>query len=200
MNRSTSRTNSASPESRLFRAYWDDGLLDVLFGVGAVAVGLLWMVELVVFGAIVPAFLALAWNPLRRAIVEPRMGWVEFNAARTESNRRKLLAAVSIGLGALALVVVLVIAARSGNDLVPGDLAAALPAVLVGVMAGLIGVGLSLARFLGYALAFAAAGVLVALAGGEPGLAILLGGIVTLLSGAWLLTRFLRATEPIDEG
>jgi hypothetical protein len=200
MNRSTSRTNSASPESRLFRAYWDDGLLDVLFGVGAVAVGLLWMVELVVFGAIVPAFLALAWNPLRRAIVEPRVGWVEFNAARTESNRRKLLAAVSIGLGALALVVVLVIAARSGNDLVPGDLAAALPAVLVGVMAGLIGVGLSLARFLGYALAFAAAGVLVALAGGEPGLAILLGGIVTLLSGAWLLTRFLRATEPIDEG
>ena len=200
MNRSTSRTTSASPESRLFRAYWDDGLLDVLFGVGAVAVGLLWMVELVVFGAIVPAFLALAWNPLRRAIVEPRMGWVEFNAARTESNRRKLLAAVSIGLGALALVVVLVIAARSGNDLVPGDLAAALPAVLVGVMAGLIGVGLSLARFLGYALAFAAAGVLVALAGGEPGLAILLGGIVTLLSGAWLLTRFLRATEPIDEG
>jgi len=200
MNRSTSRTSSASPESRLFRAYWDDGLLDVLFGVGAVAVGLLWMVELVVFGAIVPAFLALAWNPLRRAIVEPRVGWVEFNAARTESNRRKLLAAVSIGLGALALVVVLVIAARSGNDLVPGDLAAALPAVLVGVMAGLIGVGLSLARFLGYALAFAAAGVLVALAGGEPGLAILLGGIVTLLSGAWLLTRFLRATEPIDEG
>jgi hypothetical protein len=200
MNRSTSRTSSASPESRLFRAYWDDGLLDVLFGVGAVAVGLLWMVELVVFGAIVPAFLALAWNPLRRAIVEPRVGWVEFNAARTESNRRKLLAAVSIGLGSLALVVVLVIAARSGNDLVPGVLAAALPAVLVGVMAGLIGVGLSLARFLGYALAFAAAGVLVALAGGEPGLAILLGGVVTLLSGAWLLTRFLRATEPIDEG
>jgi len=200
MNRSTSRTTSASPESRLFRAYWDDGLLDVLFGIGAVAVGLLWLANLVVFGAIVPALLALAWNPLRGAVVEPRMGFVEFSQARTESNRRKLRASVWLGLGALALFVALVVAARAGSDLIPGDLSAALPATLVGIMAGLIGVGLALARFLGYGLAFVAAGVVVALAGGEPGLAILLGGVVTLLSGAWLITRFLRHTSPIDEG
>ncbi len=203
MNRSASGTGwepTGSLEARLFRAYWDDGLLDLLFGVGTVAVGILWLVDLVVFGAIVPAFVALAWSPLRHAIVEPRAGWVEFGRARTESSRRRLQVAMWLGVGALVLVLALVVLARAGTDLVPIELAAALPAALIGTMAALIGAGLMLGRFLGYAVLFIVVGVAVALAGGEPGLAILIGGVLTGLAGTLILARFLRTTRPVDEG
>jgi hypothetical protein len=200
MNKSATRTRAASPEARLFRAYWDDGLVDLLFGLGAIAVGILWLADLVVFGAIVPALLALAWRPLRSAIVEPRSGWAEFSRARTESNRHKLLASVVIGVGLLGLIAGASVATNADGGLAPSDLAAAIPAALVGIMAVLLGIGLSLGRFVAYGVAFAVAGVAVALAGGDPGLAILLGGIVTSASGGWLLARFLRATSPVDAG
>jgi predicted small integral membrane protein len=198
MNKSASTTRGASPEARLFRAYWDDGLIDLLFGLGAIAVGLLWLADLVVFGAIVPVFVALAWRPLRSAIVEPRTGWMEFSRARTESNRQKLLASVLIGVGLLGLVVVGAVWVNADGGLTPSDLAAAIPAVLVGIMAALLGLGLQLGRFIVYGLAFALCGGLVAIAGGDPGLGILAGGVVTAIAGAWLLARFLRATSPID--
>ena len=200
MNKSASTTRGASPEARLFRAYWSDGLLDLLFGLGGIAVGVLWLADLVVFGAVVPAFLAMAWRPLRSAIVEPRSGWVEFSTARTESNRQKLLASVALGAGMLGLVLIGGVAAGSGGGFTPGALAAAIPATLVGIMAALIGFGLLLPRFVAYGLAFVAAGVVVAIADSEPGLGILIGGIVTTIAGAWLLSRFLRTTTPVDEG
>lgn len=200
MNKSATRTHRASPETRLFRAYWDDGLLDLLFGLGAMAVGVLWLADLVVFGAIVPAFVALAWRPLRSAIVEPRGGWVEFSRARTESNRLKLRASVGIGVGALVLVLAASLGIGAAGGLASAELSAAIPAALVGIMAALIGVGLMLGRFLAYGVAFVAIGILVALAGEAPGLAILLGGVVTSLCGGWLLARFLRSTSPIDAG
>ena len=200
MNTSTSKTSTRSLESQLFRAFWDDGLLDLLFGVGALGVGVAWAAGMVALGAIVPALLAIAWNPLRRAIVEPRSGWVEFNRARSGSNRRKLHGALWLGVGALVLAAALAIATRAGGDLVPGDLAAALPAALIGLLAGLVGAGLRIGRFLAYALLFVLAGAVVALAGGEPELAMLAGGAAVTVSGSWILARFVRATARVDQG
>jgi len=199
MNSNSSAGAKNPLEAKLFRAYWNDGLFDLLFGIGAVVVGVLWRLELLPLGAAVPALLALAWNPLRRAVVEPRAGWVEFTGSRTADNRRKLRVAAWIGIGALALLVAVVLRAGIGEKVVPRDLVAGLPAMLVAVMAALVAIGLRLVRFLLYALTFVVASAAVIVAGGEPELAILGGGLTVAVAGAWLLTRFLRGGRPVEE-
>ncbi len=197
MNTLSSKLPPESLESRLFRTFWDDGLLDTLFGVGAIGVAVCWAAGLIPLGAIVPALLAVAWNPLRRRIIEPRTGWVEFSRARTETNRRRLIGALWLGVAVLALV--LIAGTRSGGPLFPDDLAAAIPSVLIGVMAVLVAAGLRAIRFLAYALLFVVFGLATALLEGEPEVAMLAGGGAVALSGVWLLARFFRATVPVDE-
>jgi hypothetical protein len=195
----TSRLPPESLESRLFRTFWDDGLLDIMFGVGAIGVGVCWAAGLVPLGAIVPALLAVAWNPLRRGIIEPRAGWVEFSRARTETNRRRLIGALWLGVAGLVLALALIVGTRSGGEVFPNSLAAAIPGVLIGVMAVLVAAGLRTVRFLAYALLFVVFGLATALLEGEPEAAMLAGGGAVVLSGAWLLARFFRATVPIDQ-
>ena len=77
------RPISSALESRLFSHYWDDGLIDLLAGIAIVALGALWLADLVAVGAAVPAMLAVVWAPLRRALVAPRAGTVEFSDGRT---------------------------------------------------------------------------------------------------------------------
>ena len=200
MNIISSKLPPESLEARLFRTFWDDGLLDLMFGIGAVGIAVCWAAGLVPLGAVVPALLAIAWNPLRRGIIEPRAGWVEFSRARSESNRRKLIGALLLGVAGLVLVLALIAATRSGGDVVPSALAAAIPAVLIGIMAVVVATGLHTIRFVAYALLFVAFGLATALLEGEPEVAMLAGGGAVILSGAWLLARFFRATVPVDEG
>ena len=66
-------------EIALFRSYWDDGLLDLLCGFGLLLIGLGWALDQVALAAALPALLVPLWGPLRRSLVEPRAGFVEFS-------------------------------------------------------------------------------------------------------------------------
>jgi len=182
-------------EARLFRAYWDDGLLDLFFGVGALSIGVCWTLGLVALGAVVPALLALLWSPVRRHLVEPHAGFVAFAAARVASSRRKLRGSVWLGVGVLVLFVLIsLVVRRFGGGFLRNDVAA-LPAALVGVMACLFAAGLRIARFAAYGLLFGAAGLAAARAKLEPEVAILAAGAAVTLSGLVILARFLRAAR-----
>jgi len=183
-------------ESRLFGRYWDDGLLDLFAGIATLGIGVLWAVDLVAIGAAVPAMLAGLWVPLRRALVEPRAGHVEFSDARTGRNRRLLVGNAVLGLLTLALFAGLTVAVRSGPLALLSVIGPGIPAFLLALLAALTGWGLGLPRFLGYAAALCLAGAGAALADAEPELAILAGGLVIALSGGWRLGRFLRI--PVD--
>jgi hypothetical protein len=198
MHQSTPRTDARSVEARLFRTFWDDGQIDLFFGVGALGIGAFWSLDLIPLGAVVPAVLAVFWTPLRRAIVEPRAGRVEFSDARSARGRRMLLGAWGIGLGVLVLLLLAAITRGAGTADVLDGLIAALPALLIAAMAGLVAAGLRIGRFLAYATVFALAGLGAAISGREPEVAILVGGLTVTASGTWLLSRFLRRTSRLE--
>lgn len=180
-----------SLEARLFRHYWDDGLLDILAGVGVTSIGVFWAMKLVALGAVVPAMLAMLWAPLRRRLVEPRAGLVEFSDARSDRNRRLGLGSIVLGVVMLALFVGAYFVVRARSVALPDALLPGLPAFLLGLLAVLVGWGLGLPRFLAYAAVLAVSGIGVGLANGEPEVAMLSSGIIIVLSGTWRFRRFL---------
>ena len=184
-------------ESRLFRQYWDDGLLDLLSGLGVTAIGGFWAVHLIALGAIVPVVLSLFWEPLRRSLVAPRAGLVEFSDRRTSRMRGGLL--VTMGIGVVMLVSFLALCFLSGRWAeVMAWVAPGIPALLLGLLAALAALLLELPRFVAYTLVFCLAGGVVSLLDAPPEVAIAAGGLVILLNGVRLLVRFLRIS--VEEG
>ena len=189
-------TSHASTESGLFRAYWDEGLLDLLFGIALVGMGLGWETRLGAFAVLFAPLLTVFWVPLRQKIVEPRAGYVRFSQARRKENTHRLALTLTLGFGALALVLLathLVRARGAGADL--AHLVAGLPAVLVAIGAVLAGVLTGARRFHVYATALVAVAALTILLGQGPALPLVVGGVVVLLSASVLLTRFIRASR-----
>src|SRR5210317_1625377 len=77
-------------ENRVYRAYWNDGLLDVFAAVGVLLIGFAWTFDFVVGGAITPALLVPLWGPFRQRFIEARLGLVEFSDERERTNRGRL--------------------------------------------------------------------------------------------------------------
>jgi len=184
-------------ESRLFRSYWDDGLLDLTAGVGVMATAGFWRADLIALGAAVPAILAALWTPLRRALVEPRSGLVEFSEARDGRLRRLHVGTTALGVSMLLAFAGIDVFVERPEPLL-SSLAPAVPALLLGLMAVVTGWGLGLPRFLGYAAVLSFAGLAVAVAEAAPEMAMFAGGAALLAGGAWRLGRFLRL--PIEHG
>lgn len=184
-----------SIEARLFRAWWNDGQLDLFFGVGAIGVAAFWAVDLVALGAAVPAMLALLWTPVRKAVIEPRAGWVEFGAGRVARSRRSLTAALATGVGVLAVIFVGGLFSAKGATQLASDLSAAIPAVSLALMAVMVAAGLRLGRFLWYAAALVVAGVAFALGGYEPEVSMFAAGTAVAAAGTILLARFFRRSH-----
>ncbi len=143
-------------------------------------------------GAIVPAVLVPFWGPVRRRLVEPRTGFVEFSTDRASRNQRLLVASIGLGVLLLALFLAAYFWARPA----PGELAQllipGLPAALIGLLMVLIGLGLGLPRFIAYAGIFCGAGLWVAVADARPEVAMIAGGVAVLLYAAVLLRRLLK--------
>jgi hypothetical protein len=181
-------------ESSLFRQSWDDGLLDLLAGTAILGISLFWAFDLVALGPVVPVLLILLWHPLRRKLIEPRAGFVEFTERRTGRNRAMLRSSVLLGIAVLALSLILYWIGGDRNAAIrifsPG-----IPAALLGILAVFVALGLGLPRFLGYATFFVVAGLVVALLGTEPEWAMACGGLVILFQGVVLWLRFIRAAS-----
>jgi MFS family permease len=176
--------------------YWSDGLLDLLAGVGLVLIGVAWIVDVVVFGAIAPALLLPLWGPLRRRVVEPRRGYVELGEDRQRAMVRLTLGLLLAGGGTFAGALV---AYRVGLEM--AILVRTLPGALVGMAALAIAGALELRRFAGYALGLVGVAIGSGLAGFNPGWAFVAGGVIAVGVGVGLLVSFLRrypqvAAEP----
>jgi predicted small integral membrane protein len=184
-------------ESGLFRSYWDDGLLDLLAGLGVIGVAVFWAVDLVAIGAVVPAVLATLWVPLRRALVDPRIGLVEFSETRMNRMRGLSLGTAVLGV-AMLLIVGIHVASGSRSSALVEDLAPAIPALLLGLMAAVGGWAIGLPRFLGYAAVLGLAGLAVAIADARPEMAMLAGGAAPLVGGIRRLRHLLRL--PVESG
>lgn len=186
-----------SAETRLFQAYWGDGTLDLVGGAGVVLIGLTYVMEQLVWvGAILPLALVTWWG-IRRQVVEPRAGYVEFARSRRDRSERELVGMVGIGVGVLLLVAFA--GTRVASEAPPAKLVAGLPAVLLAVAAALTG-GLTRSwRFGVYAAVFVAAAVATVALAADPGWPIVVAGLVMWVWGAVLFGRFLAASSRFEE-
>ncbi len=191
--------SSTSIEHRIYRHYWDDGLLDLFAALGVVLIGGAWIHGYAAAGAIVPAVLVPLWHPARQRFVEPRLGFVEFSDARERQNRKRLKLVVYLGIVALIAALELyfhreLLAANPGVHLVAG-----LPAMLLAVLAATTALLIASARFLVYSAVLLVVGPVGAWLGWSPGAIMAVGGAVLLAIATAVFTMFLRA-NPIDRG
>lgn len=185
-------SNPGTVENRVYRAYWNDGLLDVFAAVGVLTIGACWMLDFVVGGAITPALLIPLWGPVRQRFVEPRLGMVEFSDERERRNRNRLWMVILLGVGSFAFAIGFSVL-RDRLALAPAvSLIAGLPAILLAVLAALAALLVSTGRFLVYAALLAGTGVLGAARGWEPGPILVSAGLIILVLALAVLIRFLR--------
>lgn len=178
-------------EAALFHSYWDDGVLDILGGVGLLGVGVAWSFGQPAVGAVVPAALVPLWIPLRRKIVEPRAGFVEFSRSRKRRVARGLNGTLILGVVALAGALAAYFSAPTGQGSAMDSLVAGLPAALLALLAMLTGLLTGAQRFALYGIALAFAAVATILMDGGPAVPMLAVGALVLCAGVALLVRFL---------
>jgi len=182
-----------SIESRLLTSFWDDGLLDILVGIGLLATGLAWAAGSVALAPVCAPILIVLWRPLRERIVEPRAGYVRFTVSRRRETRLNLLAVVAVGLGTLAVVMILPFLTATGLIALPdGRWASAIPA-------GIVAFGLAMAaaltgatRFYWYAAGLVGLAQVFSTLMDRPEAPLIAGGTYVLLSGMVRLAKFIR--------
>lgn len=185
-------------ETRLFRAYWGDGALDLIAGVGVALIGVGYLFEQMLAPVVVVPLAFAAWFILRSKVVEPRAGYVEFARRRRQRSAREAAGAVAAGLGVLALVGAIVAGLGGGASTVD-QWVDALPAFLVAV-AALVAAGLTRSvRFAAYAALLAAAGAAAVAVETGPAIPFLVGGSIVFVTGAVLLARFVAESRSYRE-
>ena len=186
-------------EAELFKTYWDDGLLDLLFGIGLLMIGVGWWFHQTLVAAIGPALLWTFWIPLRKRLVEPRAGYVEFSQARETRSRTHMWMVLLLGTGSFLFATGVFFYVRSaGMDARLAQIIPALPAVLLAVGAFVGAQFTGAVRFMGYGTALIAGAGLTLVYDLGPAVPMLLGGVVVTASSIVLLTRFLRASAEFE--
>lgn len=192
-------------EAELFKTWWDDGVLDLFFGLGLLIIGIGWWFDQPALAAIAPALLWIWVIPLRKAIVEPRAGYVEFSQTRETRVRRHLWLTLLLGLGTFALGIAVFVYIRpqgmdAGQVKILQKIIPALPAALLAVGAFIGAQFTGAQRFIVYAMLLLAAAGLTLVYDLGPAVPMLIGGTVITLSGIILLIRFLRASARFAGG
>ena len=179
-------------ETKAFRSFWDDGLLDLMFGLVILVTGISWWQNVAVLGAIFPAVCASMWNPLRKRLAEPRMGYVEFSGDRELKSRSFRHGLFAFLVGTMAFGVVVFILWRGDVMPDPAKWIAGFPLVLIGIPALFFALFTSCRRFAVYALVLFLAGVEVIIQGWDPHVGLIASGIFITAAGLIILLRFLQ--------
>lgn len=181
-------------EERVYKAYWQDGSVDLFAGIGLTCIAVAWIFDLVALGPIAPAIAIPFWVAFRRRVVEPRLGHLRFDEQRQSRLRKAHVTLVSIGCATLALGIVTYVLRTGGR----GDgawvrtLVPALPGALIAVGAIITAIVFSIPRFALYAVPFMLGASTVAILDCDPGWGLLGGGLATTIAGGVLITHFLR--------
>jgi hypothetical protein len=181
----------AATEKRVFSAFWQDGVLDLLAGVALLSIGIAWLLHLFWLTAVVPGPFVVMWPILRRTITEPRLGQVRFQVERRHSLLHGSIAVLCLGLISFGFMVIRLYRGGDESALLRW-LTPAIPSLLLALLALSIFGVLRLLRLLVYAAVLVAAGLIVAALDLEPGWAMLSVGVVITITGMVRLIRFLR--------
>jgi hypothetical protein len=180
-------------ERRAYLSYHQDGVIDIIVGLAMLGFGTYLAIDQLIFMLAAWLFLA-AYVPLKRRITVPRFGYIEFGPERTHSQRKRGLISMTFLVILVAFILLVGI-----PGVLPGEVLTTLriySELLFGITFAFLLFGAALMSELMRFYAYAGLAVLLtALAYwlGMPAYAytLALGGMI-LLSGMWMLARFLR--------
>ena len=180
-----------SIEREAFRSFWNDGLLDVMLGLAVLLIGISWWQNIAVLGAVFPAVCVSIWFPLRKRLIEPRMGYVEFSGPREVMARSFKFGLGGFFAGTMMLGVMIYVLLN--NDILPpaAEWIAGFPLLLIAIPAVLFALFTQCKRFAVYALVLFISGVEMVIQGWEPHVGLIASGVFILVVGMFILLRFL---------
>jgi hypothetical protein len=185
-------------EARVYRAYWQDGLLDLLAGLTVLLIGAGWVMGFVLASVVVPPVALVLWPLLRMRVTEPRLGHVRFNHQRMLNLRAGVASLLATGV-ILGGLVILKATQQGPPSAFERWLAPAIPALVLALLSLCCAGALQLIRLAAYAFVFAVSGLFIATLQAEPGWAMIVGGGTVGLAGVVMLGRFLRAFPPLHD-
>lgn len=187
-------------ERSVYRAHFDDGLVDLLFGVVVLAWGAGLILGIAYLGALAAGVSVTLWPVLRQRISHPRTGHVELSRSRRSREGRKALASVAAGVALLALVAIVASGVGGSFTRTPLDsVGAGLGGFLLALPALLVMAATGVGRFGVHAAVFVVCGLLGMLGVLSLEVSVLAGGMAVLALGAVQLLRFIR-THPLPGG
>jgi len=182
-------------ERKVFRSFWQDGVIDLLAGMSTILIGIGWLVDLVPLTLGVPILAIITWTGIRRMVTEPRLGHVTFSSKRRRDMVHGWIAVLSLGLVVGGNLVTRTWLGGSHSS-ASQWFAPAIPAMIVAAMSLSCAAALGLWRFVFYGVIFVASGLAIAELRVEPWWGLVFGGVVVASWGGVLLLRFLR-TFPV---
>ena len=189
-------------EQKAYLSYHQDGVIDLVIASVILCMAISEAIDSSIWN-LFALLVVLAYIPLKRRITFPRLGYVKFNVNRRGVNMR-IASAVPIVVLVLSLVGILLLMLSGRSSSSPLILAVRQSPLLLYAIIGLIGFGvaglvLGLPRLLIYALLSLLIMIIGHLLNLALWLALMLLGVVILVTGSVLLIRFLRK-YPIAEG
>lgn len=179
-------------EKKIVTQFWNDGLVDVLAGLGILIIGIAWHFDVVPLGVIAPALLVPLWKPLRTKITEPRLGMVELSDPQQHRNRSFLVVSILLGVATLIAGVIVYIVAINRIQFEAKFIVAGLPMILLSFMSFMTAMITASKRFITYGFILVGCGLATIWLGQKPGGGMLIAGSMILLSGIYVLTKFIQ--------
>ena len=191
----TQRIDLKELERRAYLSYHEDGLLDILIGLGALFIGCVILTDMAWMGGVLPALYVPIYAAAKKSITIPRMGYVRFSPQRS---RTPMLIILGVGI-ALFLCFLLGAVAFAVYDVIPPAFSAWLREyhmLVLGAIAAVSFGGVALLTGLRRLYAYAVLTILL-FAGGHlldapAWLQVFTLGVLILLVGLVVLIRFLR--------
>lgn len=170
-----------------------DGSIELFAGLSMLGIGLCWLSDQPVFGAVLPALSIPIWRSFHERHITPRLGSADLESFDVPGMRRGLVLLCGLGLAVLVAGLLAYRGLVARDAAAARDLVAGMPATLIGIAALSAGLGFRSAQLALYAVPCVLAGAMVVALDLHPGHGLFASGIAPEVVGAFKLARFLRS-------
>ena len=188
-------------EQEAYRASSRDGVIDLFCGLSLVWIGAawIWIPSIAGLAGVLPAIFVTGVLASRKRLVEERAGYVKWLAPRRQWERRNLTLALAAGVFMFLLGIGAFLVVADGSTGLFDSVGPAILAWLLALMTLGLAFILSAPRMLLYGATLAVSGGFAAAVDANPGLPLLISGVMITLVGALLLRTFLTENPKGDD-
>jgi len=189
-------------EHHLYLKYLDDGLIEIIYGFVIIIFSLGMITDAAWLGGVFGAVAISIWIPLKKKITEPRIGQLQFSSIRRKKINQQYVMFIFLGLitflGGIGTFIIFsetpngILKSFENFPLLPLGIIFSLPTFLMGLLNKII-------RYYLYGIIIIVIFVMGGLLKIDPTYYVLGSGIIIMISGMWLLQKFIKQYPIINE-